>query len=178
MVQREVGCRDRSRSGVQFACRSALGDHPSFPTPEEDAPLLSQLPTPIINAPLLMEFPTSKREFPLQSANFPHHKQTPHTGTTIAHTKRKIPTPITNSPLLMQLPTPERKLPPQKANFPFQKLTPHSREMTHSHPVKVPNTPHSHNKRPTPKQYSHPNPLNQSVDWRLLNIRGVGTGPP
>ena len=53
MVQREVGGRNVSRSRVQFACRSALGDHPSFPTPEEDAPLLSQLPTPLTNAPLL-----------------------------------------------------------------------------------------------------------------------------
>ena len=53
MVQREVGGRNVSGSGVQFACRSALGDHERFPTPEEDAPLL-------------MEFPTSKREFPLR----------------------------------------------------------------------------------------------------------------
>ena len=41
MVQREAGSRNVSRSRVQFACRSALGDHPSFPTPEEDAPLLT-----------------------------------------------------------------------------------------------------------------------------------------
>ena len=39
IVQREAGGRNVSRSRVQFACRSALGDHPSFPTPEEDAPL-------------------------------------------------------------------------------------------------------------------------------------------
>ena len=72
MVQREAGGRNVSRSRVQFACRSALGDHPSFPTPEEDAPLLSQLPTPIVNAPLLMEFPTPERDAPLQNDNFPH----------------------------------------------------------------------------------------------------------
>lgn len=53
IVQREAGGRNVSGSGVQFACRSALGDHGIRPTSLEDAPLL-------------MEFPTSKREFPLQ----------------------------------------------------------------------------------------------------------------
>lgn len=54
IVQREAGGRNVSGSGVRVSRRTALGDHPSFPTPEEDAPLLSQLPTPIVNAPLLM----------------------------------------------------------------------------------------------------------------------------
>ena len=73
IVQREAGCRERPRCRVRVSRRTALGDHPSFPTPEEDAPLLSQLPTPIVNAPLLMEFPTPKREFPLQ-LQFPTSK--------------------------------------------------------------------------------------------------------
>lgn len=53
IVQREAGGRNVSGSGVQFACRSALGDHERFPTPEEDAPLLMEFPTPQTNSPLL-----------------------------------------------------------------------------------------------------------------------------
>lgn len=58
IVQREAGSRNVSGSRVQFACRSALGDHPSFPTPEEDAPLLSQLPTPIAISHTKKRIPT------------------------------------------------------------------------------------------------------------------------
>lgn len=123
----------------------------------------------------------------------PHTRRRRPTPMLISHTKKRIPTPIAISHTTNKRPTPERQLPTPKwcrrirptpitnaplpnANFPFQKLIPHSREMTHSHPVKAPNIPHSHNKRPTPKCKVHPNPLNQSVDWRLLNLVEWGQG--
>lgn len=72
IVRREAGGRNVSGSGVQFACRSALGDHQMCPTSLEDAPLLTQFPTSKREFPLQLQFPTPQTNAPHRNDNCPH----------------------------------------------------------------------------------------------------------
>lgn len=114
IVQREAGGRNVSGSGVQFACRSALGDHERFPTPVTNAPLLMEFPTSKREFPLQLQFPTPQTNAPHRNDNCPHQKENPHSNNKFPTPEREFPIPKTNSPHRRhdsRFSTPQRNIP-------------------------------------------------------------------
>ena len=155
------GACARSRAvGGPISAQDRAGRPRRFPTPEEDAPLLSQFPAPIAISRTKRKIPT-----PNGVSHINNKRPTPECELPTPKWRRRIrPTPITNAPHQMgqrQLPTSKRKVhTKKKIPTPESKL-----------PIPKTNSPHQRDDALVIRQRAntpHPNPLNQSVDCRLL----------